>query len=226
MAEDKNELDRVASELAACRPTTIRVYLSDGTNRDFRVAHKANRWPTMARMIAALPWKRCECTDGAGGTVGIVTPSVPPPPPPSALPPESREAQLLRMLRDAQQMVMTEQRDTMGRALDACFNVLDVVAQRLQSMESHYHEILNLARAAAEKLDEEKPATEDEEEKSQRAIEDTLVKAVVGRLFPGAGNGGIDPAQIDPAKLNAFLQQFAREGNAQAPPETETDGDA
>lgn len=59
-------------KLKACEPASLKVTLSDGTEKPVAVPRIRNRWQRVQQTIDALPWVRIEALDKSGAVLGMV----------------------------------------------------------------------------------------------------------------------------------------------------------
>lgn len=136
-------------------PATLKVYLTDGTDRTVLVSKRRQKWQHLQRTLGAMPWAQVEGMDANGAMVGVYeNPD---------LEPDGLEdiegthavqtvqvAGLVNIMLKAQDIALRRQGDYHGRMMDQLVRVVDVLADRLVQSEraaAEYQELLAAVKA-------------------------------------------------------------------------------
>lgn len=199
MTDNEIVVDQIVNQARACRAAQLVV--EDATGRETRVglSKRGTKQLPLRRVLSSLDWAKVTMVDDAGGVLDVVVadrpadqadaPSAGAPPPL----PQSREAELMSVMTNAQAQVLDRVVALIKPIMDGYQALAQVVSARLEHAESQVAEQLELQaqlqQAAAAKVEAEE----------QGALE-RLVGDVVSRYIRAAVTPQLPAAQPAPPK--------------------------
>lgn len=219
--------EQLVERLRRHKPKGVKVFLTDGSERDLEVPHKVQRFEIIAETMGGLPWERAEFY-GPTGLCGSCSADEDETDASSAAErvPASRrdpdlatpEGQMFNRYMKLTQMAMREMKAIYSDVIDGYQTLTQVFGNRLAALEMKYGEILALAHHSTVALAQAQALAKsggvaDDPDAQNKAMENKILEKLVDFGFGQfAKQAGVDLSNLDPTKLQAFLSSFAKDG--------------
>lgn len=214
------DLDVVRAALQRFLPAKVLVYQGDELARTIPVpAGKRKKWFAVLQVLERLEWTRLELVDKAGGILGVLDAQTDDGA--AAAPPTrggDRDAQLLKILIDAQKAALSNRERETAQAVTAFASVVEMLTQAIGMLTAVHRQTLDAqakayqiaAAAAGAPMDDEQP----QQLESSKLLEQMAPMIMSRLLAPNPPPTVAAPAQ---AKAQAAPQAQAAPTQKHAP---------
>jgi hypothetical protein len=138
--------ENVVEELKRYAPASLKVTLTDGTEKPVAVPKAGNRWARTAQVLAAMHWTQIECIDKDGRVCGLVEDDDDAPDLEEGDEP-SVDLAMAKVLAGVQQSTMKECRQMFDAVLRGTEQMLSAVTDAMKVITTTYQQAMQVQAA-------------------------------------------------------------------------------
>ena len=179
-ANTNSDSSALTARLSKTRPSSLRVILTDGSEKEVAIPGKRKKWSQVAKVLESYSWLRCECLDPKGRALDIV---------------ENEDLEefeeegstardlkpLLALMLKAQDIALRRNAEQSKQVIEMNLKLAEVLMKRLTSLEASFASNLRMAQRAAGANGEES------EGMMSTALIEALAPQLMLKLLPQLG---------------------------------------
>ena len=137
---------QLQGKLKLAKPSTLRV-LEAGVDLPelIEISTKRDRWSKAVHILAQKNWLRIDCLDRQGRTVDTIVDEDQDQAELAIPGPQTQEERWLAIMINAQRLALESQATQLAPLIDGYVRLADILGRRLESLERHYDETLQVA---------------------------------------------------------------------------------